>query len=130
MVYPIDSTTYNYLPAGQHDIPTTFSGTRRLAGSDTLLMRRPPASNRERRNGNGRNQNASIMNRPFATSGYLLMLTSALPLSYAAVAPRVEGVTVPIEDDEALNAIAKQVLSTTDRSKPWSGYYQRIDTRQ
>jgi hypothetical protein len=127
LLYPIDSTTYNYMSAGSHDLPISFTGSSRLA--DTLLMRRPDPNAGRRTRAGGRGQGSAVDPRLLAASGYLLMLTSSAPLSFSAIAPKVDGVSLPIEDDEALNAIAKQVLSATDHTKPWAAYYQHIETR-
>jgi hypothetical protein len=43
-------------------------------------------------------------------------------LSYDEIRRKVEGVTTPLDTDEALNAIAKQVRSTLDPSARWAGY--------
>ena len=40
------------------------------------------------------------------------------------------GVTIPIEDVEALNAIAKAVKSTLAvEPREWAGYYQHVEIR-
>lgn len=57
-----------------------------------------------------------------APTGYLLLFATPGPLQYGEVRRKVEGVTTPLDVDEALNAIAKQVRSTLDPSAPWAAY--------
>jgi hypothetical protein len=57
-----------------------------------------------------------------APTGYLLLFATPAPLQYGEVRRKVEGVTTPLDVDEALNAIAKQVRSTLDPSVPWAAY--------
>jgi hypothetical protein len=57
-----------------------------------------------------------------APTGYLLLFATPGPLPYGEVRRKVEGVTTPLDVDEALNAIAKQVRSTLDPAAPWAAY--------
>ena len=75
-----------------------------------------------------------MRNRAFDPSqiereGYLLMIVTDDPLNYTSVARRIDGVTIPAEDEEALNTVAKLVVGTTNRNKPWSAYYKLVDVK-
>ena len=57
-----------------------------------------------------------------APVGYLFLFATPSPLPYDEIRRKVEGVTTPLDTDEALNAIAKQVRATLDPSARWAGY--------
>jgi hypothetical protein len=57
-------------------------------------------------------------------SSYLLVVTSPHPLVYRRILDKTAGWSIPIEDMEALNAIAKQVKSTiTGSTREWGAAY-------
>jgi len=136
LIYPVDSTTSNRLGAGTHSITTSFNDRSKLidttyfrglpqrGGTDTTRNRPRPSSEEQ----------ARMRNRAFDPSqiereGYLLMIVTDDPLNYAPVARRIDGVTIPAEDEEALNTVAKLVVGTTNRNKPWSAYYKLVDVK-
>jgi hypothetical protein len=134
LIYPGDSTTSNQLSAGTHGITTSFSDRSKLI--DTTYFRglpqrgdttrnRPRPSSEDQARQRGRPFDASQLER----EGYLLMIVTADPLNYASVARRIDGVTIPAEDEEALNTVAKLVVGTTTRDKPWSAYYKLVDVK-
>jgi len=64
--------------------------------------------------------------RAIEREGYLLVIATGDPLTYTSVARRIDGVTIPAEDEEALNTVAKLVVGTTARNRPWSAYYKLV----
>jgi hypothetical protein len=129
IVYPADSlATPARLPAGTQRItagwpppPVRPDSARR----DSIARANQP---RTRRDSIARaNQPRRIIALPdpeagLAPSGYLLLFASRSPLRYGEVRRKVEGVTTPLDVDEALNAIAKQVRSTLDPTAQWAAY--------
>ena len=133
LIYPGDSTTDNRLTAGAHALTTAFSDRSKLI--DTTFFRglpqRDTSRNRQRPESQGQRMPGG---RPFDPStlereGYLLMIVTGDSLGYTSVARRVDGVTIPAEDEEALNTVAKMVVGTTRRNRPWSAYYKLVDVK-
>jgi hypothetical protein len=131
LVYPADSTESEHLDAGTHQVQTAIG---RAALSDTSrLVRRPNASGMGgiggEGGGRGRMQggNYGTASRDSVANwlgahGYLLVFAAQEPMSYAALAHRVAGLTVPIEDNDALNTVAKLIRESTKIVGPWSAY--------
>jgi hypothetical protein len=128
IVYPSDSVVPARLSAGSHRITATWPRPR--LSSDSARRDSIARANqaRTRRDTIGR---ANVPRRPMALPdpeaglapmGYLLLFATPAPLQYGEVRRKVEGVTTPLDVDEALNAIAKQVRSTLDPAAPWAGY--------
>jgi hypothetical protein len=133
IVYPADSATAPRLGAGSHRIIATWPRARLAADSarrDSIARANIP---RTRRDSIARAQMPRPTSFPdpeagLAPVGYLLLFATPNPLSYADVRRKVEGVTTPLDTDEALNAIAKQVRSTLDPSAQWAGYALEVIT--
>lgn len=128
IVYPADSMTAPRLAAGSQRITATWPRPRASLDSarrDSIARANQP---RTRRDSIARaNQPRRVMALPdpeagLAPTGYLLLFATPAPLQYDEVRRKVEGVTTPLDVDEALNAIAKQVRSTLDPSAPWAAY--------
>ena len=125
LLFPADSTQSTYIEAGSHLVETSLTKT---ALTDTSrLIRRPPEqagarptpSNRTGRPGTGRD---TLPQFAFSQHGYLLIFASQEPLSYAALNRRVAGLSVPIEDSDALNTVTKLIRETTSKSGPWAAF--------
>lgn len=125
LLFPADSTQSTYVEAGSHLVETSFT---RTALSDTSrLIRRPPEPTGPRptpgartgRQGTGRD---SLPQSGFNQHGYLLIFASQEPLSYAALNTRVAGLSVPIDDSDALNTVTKLIRETTSKSGPWAAF--------
>jgi hypothetical protein len=128
IVYPADSMNAPRLAAGSHRITATWPRPRALRDSarrDSIARTNRP---RTRRDSVARaNMPRPVVALPdpeagLAPTGYLLLFATPTPLQYGEVRRKVEGVTTPLDADEALNAIAKQIRSTLDPSVPWAGY--------
>jgi hypothetical protein len=129
VVYPADSLgSVPRLAAGTHRIVAAWPRPRVAADSarrDSIARANQP---RTRRDSIARaNMPRPVMALPdpeagLAPTGYLLLFATPGPLPYGEVRRKVEGVTTPLDVDEALNAIAKQIRSTLDPSAPWAAY--------
>lgn len=121
LLYPADSTDSMDMDAGTHEITTSQA---KLVLSDSMrLMRRPtqqPRTSGQRRTGTiGRD---SLPMLSFNQHGYLLLFATPQPLSYQALSQRVSGISIPIDDDDALNTVAKLIRETNHITGEWAAY--------
>ena len=141
LLYPADSATDNRLSAGAHHL--TFLVPDLLVQFDSV--RNPDRAPRVRRQ-----QDSSILNpgrQRYDTSTrsrqgrlsaitpstptYLLLVTSPWPLVYRRILDKTAGVSIPMVETEALNAVAKAIKSTIpNEPREWAGYYQRVELRK
>jgi hypothetical protein len=139
IVYPADTLGAPPLPAGSHRIAATWprppADTARR-DADRTSRQQPPVQPRSRRDSISRagvprtgTFGLSDPEAGLAPTGYLLLIATPARLSYPAVRRKVEGVTTPLDADEALNAIAKQVLATLEPGVQWSGYAVEVTVR-
>lgn len=123
LLFPADSTQSTYVEAGSHLVETSLT---RAALSDTSrLIRRPPQQTGARPTPSSRGRVTSRDSLPqysFNQHGYLLIYASQEPLNYAALSTRVAGLSIPIEDSDALNTVTKLIRETTSKSGPWAAY--------
>jgi hypothetical protein len=131
IVYPVDSTTNNRVSTGQ-SIPIRFS--ERPFNRDSML-----AAIRRQQQGGGRVtardtsrdtiRFGSLRDPSPAASpiGYLLLVASPDSISYPMLRRRIEGVSIPIDDTEALSTVMKLVKATLRDGSPLAGYAQDVD---
>jgi hypothetical protein len=127
VLYPGDSTTDNRLDAGTHVLQFVIPEV--LVQSDS---QRAAAMARARDSGFSARRTRPRGVTPLlpTTPTYLLVVTSPQPLSYSRVREKTTGVSIPLDDMEALNAVAKVVKSTIAvEPREWAGYYQHIEIR-
>jgi len=123
LLFPQDSTATQYVEAGSHLVQTAQAN---LALSDTSRLMRLPAGGGARPQG-GRTQNRgfgrdSLPMPMFNQRGYLLVFASQQPLAYKTLTTRVAGISIPIDDDDALNTVIKLIRETTQINGPWAAY--------
>lgn len=127
LLYPSDSTQSGYVEAGTHVIPTTCA---KLAPLDSarIANRRPQQPGGTRPTGQQRGARGGSLGADSPVTcgstqhGYLLMFASQQPLPYATLLNSVAGLSVPIEDDDALNTVTKLVRERTRTTGPWAAY--------
>ena len=123
LLFPADSTQSGQMQAGAHLVETSFA---RAAVNDTSrLIRRPaepPVANRPPTTTTGRNRRDSFPQFGFNQHGYLLIFASQEPMQYSALANRVSGISIPIEDNDALNTVTKLIRETTKTTGPWAAF--------
>jgi hypothetical protein len=124
LLFPADSNQSGYMEAGSHLVETSY---RRIALSDSgRLVRRPQDQQQGPRGqapGRGRgNMRDSIPTFGFNQRGYLLVYASAEPLPFNTLNTRVSGISIPIEDEDALNTVTKLIRQTTRTTGPWAAY--------
>jgi hypothetical protein len=128
LLYPRDSTVDNRLAAGAHVLPVTVpealleTDSARIAG---LIRQRDSARVRTR---------APVLRLPAlppTTPTYFLVVTSPQPLSYRRIVEKITGVSIPLGDLEALNAVGKAVKATIEAEpRAWNGFYQLVALRR
>jgi len=124
LLFPQDSTATQYVEAGSHLVQTAQAG---MTMSDTSRLMRIPAGGGARPQG-GRTQNRGGFGRDslpmpmFNQRGYLLVFASQQPLAYKALTSRVAGISIPIDDDDALNTVIKLIRETTQINGPWAAF--------
>lgn len=131
LVYPADSMVSNHLNGATEQIPIAFP---KAPARDSILRARR-AANESARTGNRSSRNQRDTGPRFfadtslgaAVGGYLLMLASPTPLSYKAIRERTDGISIPLDDDEALNTVVKLVRSTLPEGSAWAALSKEID---
>lgn len=127
IVYPADSAAAPRLAAGSQRITATWPRPRMTADAARRDSIARANAARTRRDTEVRTTTPRVIGLPdpeagLAPVGYLFLFASPSQLPYDEIRRKVEGVTTPLDTDEALNAIAKQVRSTLDPSARWAGY--------
>ena len=145
IVFPRDSMTETHVDAGQHTVPVYF--TEKPFSRDSALM----AARREVMGGGTRMPRVRRDTMPTDTVGmrsdstrarftrftepspgaspigYLLLVASPMRIPYTTLAHRVDGITIPIDDDEALSTVMKLVKSALPDGAPLAGYAQELE---
>ena len=127
ILYPADSAADNRLGAGSHTLP--FQIPEMLVQTDSQRM---AAITRARDSGFSarRTRPRGITPLSATTPTYFLVISSPQQLSWQRMREKTAGVTIPIYDMEALNAIAKAVKSTlATEPREWAGYYRQAEIR-
>ena len=121
LLFPTDSSQSGYMEAGSHLVETSY---KRVALNDTNFVRRAPGQQGPRGQVPGRTRNPrdSVPAFGFNQRGYLLVYASAEPLPYTTLSTRVSGISIPIEDEDALNTVTKLIRQQTRTTGPWAAY--------
>jgi hypothetical protein len=123
LLFPQDSTQPGFVEAGAHLVETSFAKGGTLADSSRMI-RRPgePQPTQQQGNRNNRNGRSDLPTFGFNQHGYLLIYASQDPLPYATLASKVAGISVPIDDTDALNTVTKLVRATTHTTGRWAAF--------
>ena len=132
LLFPRDSVTDNRFPAGRATVRFEIPGL--LIRSDSaMIQRRRDDRRREdslaRVRSRTRQTGRSSAPPPLGpeTPTYLLVVTSPQPLAYQRIIDKTAGVSIPLVDSEALNAVGKAIRSTLAEPRTMAGYYQLIE---
>jgi hypothetical protein len=126
LLFPEDSTRSTQLAAGSHQLATSFA--RQAATADSLRnVRRLPGGQPAGAPPTGRprtSRDSAAMMGPnmLGAHAFLLVFASDEPLSYSALSTKVAGISIPIDDTEALNTVAKLARETAKSGRPWAAY--------
>ena len=146
IVYPTDTAMTTHVDAGSHTIPVHFAETP--FNRDSMLA----AIRRNSQGGTRRNPQPTIrpdtMRRdsirvrgdtsrlgglrgepgPGASPiGYLLLVASPTEIPLATLQRRINGITIPIDDDEALSTVMKLVKAALPDGTNLAGYARELD---
>jgi len=124
LLFPADSLQNQFVEAGSHLLETrlarhpadTSARGRALPGQrDTLPINRNIGRGR-----GGYNDPSTSFG--FNQHGYLLIYASQEPLPYSVLANSVSGISVPIDDTDALNTVTKLIRERTHTQGRWSAF--------
>lgn len=132
VVLPSDSTTYNHLDAGTHELSPALPHT---PNRDSLF-----AAERRRQRQGGHTPSPldttqlgrlpGEANPEASPVGELLLFVSPAPLPYAVLKARVEGITIPNEDRSAVNTVINLIRAALPEGTPWAAYARQIDLEE
>jgi len=132
LLFPADSVTPNQFPAGSHQIGYQIPGL--LAETDSMRRERalPRQRDTSRLSTRARSSRTGTMAPlPSATPTFLLVVTSPQPLSHGRIMEKTVGVSIPLVETEALNAVGKAIKSTiANEPRDWAGFYRLIELRR
>lgn len=125
LLFPADSVQSQYMEGGSHLVET--SRAHAALNDSSRLIRRPtpapaPTSQQPAQRGRGNTRPFDSLGVGMNAHGYLLVYASQEPLSYSTLKTRVSGLSIPIEDDDALNTVTKLIRATTKTSGPWAAF--------
>jgi hypothetical protein len=130
LLYPVDSTTDNRRGAGTHQLQFDLPGTLVETDSQRLARIREARRATQRRRATPP-VSASMGPIPATITPYLLLITSPQELDYDRMREKTGGVSIPIVDLEALNAVAKAIKATLPAEpRNWAGHYQPVILRR
>jgi hypothetical protein len=127
LLFPADSVQSGFVEAGSHLVETTLG--RGALNDTSKLIRRPqgqqgPPGTRptSRSNGRGGTGRDTVPTLGFNQHGYLLIFASQGAMPYSILSTRVSGISIPIEDNDALNTVTNLIRSSTKQIGPWAAF--------
>ena len=142
IVYPTDTAADTHLGAGQHTIPVHFAEMPQNRDSLLAAIRRgtggrgqpprsrPPMDTLRRDTTRFRSDSSRGLREPgpgASPIGYLLLVASSHEIPLSTLERRVNGITIPIDDDEALSTVMKLVKSAIPDGSNLAGYAKELD---
>jgi len=146
IVYPSDSAMDTRLDAGAHTIPVRFTESAYNRDSMFAAMRResqgvgrnqPPRVSRDTTHRDSTVRIRTDTSTRFGTLrdpspgaspiGYLLLVASSTQIPFDGLRHRINGITIPIDDNEALSTVMKLVKSTLPDRTTLAGYAKELD---
>jgi hypothetical protein len=122
LLFPADSTQSGFVQAGAHEVETS-AAKQALSDSGRVARRnQPPLGSNDPRQQQGRRMPGYDPTNSMLTRGYLLVYASPDPLPYKTLNTRVNGISIPIEDNDALNTVTKLIRETTGTHGTWAAY--------
>jgi hypothetical protein len=147
IVYPTDSAADTHVDAGSHTIPVHFAETPFNRDSMLAAIRRgtqgttrrnpqpqptvrPDTLFRDTTRSRGDSSRLRLRGEPgpgASPIGYLLLVASPSEIPLAMLQRRINGITIPIDDDEALSTVMKLVKSALPDGTNLAGYARELD---
>lgn len=128
LLYPADAQTNNRLNAGATTLQ--FRVPDALVPSDSAMLIRRGREVRDTTLRTTRRPLPRESERPIdpEAPSYLLLVTSPQRLEFARIREKTAGVSLPVIESEALNAVGKTIKSTiVEEPRAWAGYFHRVD---
>lgn len=126
LLFPQDSVQPGFVEAGAHLVETTLA--KNAVSDSSRLVRRPgqpsgtqPVGGNRQTGARGR-PGSQLPTFGFNQRGYLLIYASQDPLPYATLTSRVAGISVPIDDRDALNTVTKLIRESTKTTGRWAAF--------
>lgn len=123
LLFPADSTQNGFVEAGSHLLQTR--ATRNMLTDTSRLMRLPRNGQQQpmgATGGRGQFGRDSLGIGVIGARGYLLVYASQQALPFDSLSKRVSGLSIPIDDDDALSTVTKLIRERTHTSGPWAAY--------
>jgi hypothetical protein len=123
LLFPADSLQPQLVEAGSHFVETRIA---RQAADTAGRGARAQAAQRDsiQNRGGGRGRGVGDLPTTFGFNqrGYLLIYASQEPLPYSALLNGVSGISVPIDDTDALNTVMKLIRERTHTTGRWAAF--------
>ena len=130
LLYPGDSTTNNRLNGGTSTLSFRIPENIAPPDSTSLIRRGRVMSDTNLRGTRPRLPGAGEGPIDPETPTYLLLVTSPQRLEYVRIREKTVGVSLPVVESEALNAVGKTIKATiADEPRAWAGWFQRVEVR-
>ena len=115
------SSTRARISSRRRSAKNAVSDTQSLGPPSRAAGRTQPAGRNRQTAARGRGSDSPTFG--FNQRGYLLIYASQEPLPYTTLSStRVSGISVPIEDNDALNTVTKLIRQTTQDHGPWAAF--------
>lgn len=119
LLFPADSVQSGFVEAGSHLVETSLG---RNALSDTSKLIRRPVPQQGPGARTGRMGRDTVPAFGYNQRGYLLIFASQSAMPYSVLSTRVSGISIPIEDSDALNTVTKLIRQSTKQQGPWAAF--------
>jgi len=120
LLFPADSLQPQLVEAGSHFVETRIA--RQAADTAGRGGRGQPNRDSLQVRGGGRGRGDLPTTFGFNQRGYLLIYASQQPLPYSALLNGVSGISVPIDDTDALNTVMKLIRERTHTTGQWAAF--------
>ena len=120
LLFPADSLQPQMVEAGSHLVETRVA--RQAADTAGRGARTVPGQRDTLQNRGGRGRGDLPTTFGFNQRGYLLIYASQQPLPYSTLLNSVSGISVPIDDSDALNTVMKLIRERTHTTGTWAAF--------
>jgi len=120
LLFPADSLQPQMVEAGSHLVETRVA--RQAADTAGRGSRPVPGQRDTLQNRGGRGRGDLPTTFGYNQRGYLLIYASQQPLPYGTLLNSVSGISVPIDDSDALNTVMKLIRERTHTTGTWAAF--------
>ena len=119
LLFPADSVQPQLVEAGSHLVETRIA---RQAADTAGRGARGQTGQRDTLQNRGRGRGDLPTTFGYNQRGYLLIYASQQPLPYNTLLNSVSGISVPIDDTDALNTVIKLIRERTHTTGQWAAF--------